>query len=112
MSFHHRNIRCLATEMYKVKNNLCSPFLQELFSYNEKTYKILRPNVRTVKMGDGSIRSFGPIVWNTMLPNKIKESPNLNIFRDRIGSWVPEGCPCRLCKNHNNNCLCYLCKDD
>ena len=97
---------------YKVKNHLCPPFLQELFSYNEKTNKFLRPNVRTVKMGDGSIRSFGPIVWNTMLPNTIKESPNLNIFKDRIRSWVPNGCPCRLCKNHNNDCLCHLCKDD
>ena len=112
VSFHHRNIRCLATEMYKVKNDLSPPFLQELFTYNENTKKFTRPNVRTVKMGDGSIRSFGPIVWNTMLPDTIKESPTLDIFKDRIKSWIPSGCPCRLCNNHNNDCLCRFCKDE
>ena len=112
LSFHHRNIHCLATEMFKVKNNLCPTFIQELFSFNEKTNKFLRPNVRTEKMGKGSIRSFGPIVWNTMLPENIKESPNLSIFKDRIKNWIPTTCKCRLCKDHNNNCTCLFCKED
>ena len=112
LSFHHRNIHCLATEMFKVKNNLCPTFIQELFSYNEKTNKFLRPNVRTEKMGKGSIRSFGPIVWNTMLSEHVKESPNLSIFKDRIKNWIPTTCKCRLCKDHNNNCTCALCKED
>ena len=80
LSFHHRNIHCLAIEMYKVRNHLCPPFLQELFSYTENKNKFSRPNVRTVKMGEGSIRNFGPIVWNTMLPERMKDSSNLNIF--------------------------------
>ena len=111
VSFHHRNIRCLAIEMYKVKNNLCPSFMNDIFTYNGTTNKFLRPNVRTVKKGQGSIRSFGPIVWNIMLPEKIKSSPNINIFKDRIGSWVPGNCKCKLCKDHNNNCGCHLCGD-
>ena len=111
MSFHHRNIHAVATEMFKVKNNLCPKFIQELFTYNEHTDTFMRPNVRTVKMGDGSLRIFGPIVWNTMLPEGIKSSPSLSIFKDRIKSWLPDNCKCRLCKaSHNNNCLCYLCR--
>ena len=110
VSFHHRNIHCVAIEMYKVKNDLCPPFMKELFTYNERNNKFLRPNVRTVKKGQGSLRSFGPIVWNEMLPDKVKSSPNINIFKDRIKSWTPN-CKCKLCRDHNNNCKCYLCGD-
>ena len=111
ISFHHRNIHALALEMYKAKNNLCPPLMKELFTYIESTDKFLRPNVRTVKMGQGSIRILGPIIWNTMLPEKVKESSNINVFKDRIKSWIPNNCKCRLCNNHNNDCKCYLCKD-
>ena len=111
VSFHHRNIRCLAIEMFKVRDGVCPQFMNELFTYNERTNKFVRPNVRTVKMGQGSIRSFGPIVWNAMLPDRIKSSPNINIFKDRIKSWVPVGCKCRLCDDHNNNCTCLFCRD-
>ena len=111
VTVHHRNIQCLATEMYKVKNDLCPQFLKDLFTYNESRKKFLRPYARTVKMGDGSIRCFGPIVWNTMLPEDVKESPSLQIFKERIKSWTPTDCKCRLCNNHNNDCSCYICAD-
>ena len=111
LSIHHRNIHALAREMYNVKNNLCPPFMNEIISYSEITDKFHRPNVRTVKMGQGSIRSFGPIVWNTMLPKKVKESPNISIFKERIKSWIPKNCKCKLCNSHNNDCKCHICKD-
>ena len=49
LSIHHHNIHVLATEMYKVKKNICPSFMKEIFSYNENTDKFLRPNVRTVR---------------------------------------------------------------
>ena len=57
-----------------------------------------RPNVNTVKKGDRSLRSFGPIVWNTMLPNELKECGSLDLFKTSIKSWKPDNCPCELCK--------------
>ena len=111
LSIHHRNIHVLATEMYKVKKNKCPSFMKEIFDYNESTDKFHRPNVRTVRMGQGSIRYFGPIVWNTMLPENVKKSENLNIFKEKIKSWKPINCKCRLCNNHNNDCICHICKD-
>ena len=111
MRIHHRNIHCLATEMYKVKNDLSPPFMNEIFSYNEYREKFYLPYARTTKMGQGSIRIFGPIVWNTMLPKNVKDSPSLNVFKDRIKSWVPITCKCRLCNNHNNDCSCDICAD-
>ena len=44
------------------------------------------------------------------LPKIVKESPSLNIFKDRIKSWIPDNCKCRLCNDHNNDCSCHICK--
>ena len=79
--------------------------MKEIFCYtgNKGTRSgdtFLRPNVDTVKMGDRSLRSFGPIVWNTMLPEKLKACKSLNEFRTGIKSWVPHNCPCELCKTY------------
>ena len=60
----------------------------------------LRPHVECVKKGDRSLRSFGPIVWNAMLPEKLKKCESLDTFKDSIKSWVPENCPCELCKTY------------
>ena len=104
---HYRNLHQLAIEMYKVKNNLSPPFMQELFTHlgvgcGTRTGgdKFLRPNVDTVHNGEHSLRSFGPILWNTMLPKKIKDSESLEKFKECIKSWTPENCNCTLCKNY------------
>ena len=31
-----------------------------------------RANIKTVLSGEGPLRSFGPIVWNELLPNEYK----------------------------------------
>ena len=59
-----------------------------------------RPNVNSVKKGDRSLRSFGPIVWNTMLPDKLKQCKCLSEFQIAIKSWQPGNCPCELCKTY------------
>ena len=98
VSFHHRNIHNLAIEMFKVKNHLSPLFMKEIFSYNETINRFVYPKVRT-DMGKLSLRSFGPVVWNTMLPESIKSSENINIFKERIKLWIPDNCQCRLCSD-------------
>ena len=62
--------------MYKVKNKLSPPLISELFLNNDSGHNtragvnFLRPNVNTVFKGVNSLRTFGPIVWNSMLPDK------------------------------------------
>ena len=60
----------------------------------------VRPNINSVKKGDRSLRSFGPIVWNTMLPDKLKQCESLDEFKDSIRSWKPDNCHCELCKTY------------
>ena len=56
------------------------------------------PNVNTEYMGKLSLRYFGPLVWETMLPEKFKGITVLESFKEEIKTWVPRNCPCRLCK--------------
>ena len=98
VSFHHRNIHTLAMEMYKVKNDLCPLFMKDIFTYNKANDKFICPKVRT-DMGKLSICSFGPIVWNTMVPYNIKSSLNIKNFKEKIKTWVPDNCDCNLCKD-------------
>ena len=50
-------------------------------------------------MGKLSLRYFGPVLWETMLPEKYKIIDNLAKFEDDIKDWVPD-CKCRLCKTY------------
>ena len=106
LTFHHRNIHHVAIEMFKIKHDLSPPFMKEIFTnkVNEKGTRsgdtFERPNVDSVKKGDRSLQSFGPIVWNTMLPAKFKDCKSLDEFKLSIKSWIPKGCPCELCKTY------------
>ena len=89
LTFHHKNIHQLAIEMFKVKNKLSPSFMTDIFKFvgNQNTRsgdKFAGPNVNTVKKGECSLRNFGPIVWNTMLPNELKECKDLINFKHKI----------------------------
>ena len=107
VTIHHRNIQEVAIEMFKVKNNLCPEFIKNLFSQiNTQTRSnasFHRQNVNTVYNGEQTLRSFGPIVWDTMVPEDLKKITDLQDFKDKIRAWIPESCICRLCKNYVPN---------
>ena len=100
---HHRNIQLVAIEMYKVKNDLCPEILKGFFKLNPNPKlgnDFFRPNVNKVFKGEGSLRWFGPIVWNDMVPKELKAVLTLQKFTAEIRKWVPSNCPCRLCKEY------------
>ena len=90
----------------RVKHDLSPPFMKEIFIHksNEKGTRsgdtFVRPNVDTVYKGEQSLRCFGPIVWNSMLPEKLKSCKSLSEFKSRIKFWTPDNCPCKLCKTY------------
>ena len=92
--------------MFKVKHDLSPPFMKEMFTYlsNGKGTRsgdtFVRPNVDSVNKGEQSLRSFGPIVWNIMLPSRLKTCKSLSEFKSNIKSWVPDNCLCKLCKTY------------
>ena len=104
VTMHVRNLRLLATEMFKVKNNLTPSFIVELFPRFERVYNLrnkrefIRPKVNTVQWGIESIRYFGPTIWD-ILPEEIKSATTLVSFKQKIQNWKGLDCPCRLCKD-------------
>ena len=56
------------------------------------------PRVNTVYKGDdSSLRHLGPLVWQ-IVPTHLKTSFSLKEFKEGIKNWIPQQCPCRLCK--------------
>ena len=103
VSIHHRNIQALVTEMLIVKNNIAPEIMKELFApkmsqydlYNNDLFK--RRRINFVRPGTESVSYLDPKIWG-FGPNEIEESESLNAFKLKIKRWVPEGCPCRICK--------------
>ena len=103
---HHRNIQKVAIEMFKVKHNLCPEMVQSIFCRRDgkkSGASFLRPQINSVHNGEQSFRSFGPVVWDTMLPDNIKTISNLEEFKEVIKDWVPANCLCRLCRDYIPN---------
>ena len=93
----------MATEIYKVMQGISPPLLNEMFVPCQSNYELHgnnfleRRRVKSVRYGTESISSLAPKIWE-ILPNEIKDSDTLQIFKAKIKKWVPVECPCRLCK--------------
>ena len=57
-------------------------------------------NINGEYMGKMSLRYFGPVVWETMLPEEFKSITDLDKFKEDIKKWEPSNCKCRLCKKY------------
>ena len=108
VSMHHRNIQALAIEMYKIKNDLSTEILSNIFTQRTQNHYSLRnasdfqiPFVRTVYHGTESISYLGPEIWD-IVPAEMKNAISLNSFKAQIKKWLPFNCPCRLCKPYIN----------
>ena len=107
-TIHHRNLQKLATEMFKVKNNLSPVFMKNVFFDSTNPYNLRKmpefgiSNVHTVHNGTETISFRGPKTWS-LVPQEIKNSKSLIEFKNKIKYWKPVGCTCRLCKTYIYN---------
>ena len=56
-------------------------------------------NSRTVFFGTESIINLGAKLWN-IVPENIKSSESLSVFKCKIKYWTPNHCPCQICKTY------------
>ena len=88
--------------MFKVKYGLCPEIMRDIFrlniNLNPRTTFVI-PKVNGEFMGKLSLRYFGPVVWETMLPDKYKAITDLYKFKEDIKDWIPD-CKCRLCRTY------------
>ena len=103
VSIHHRNLEALATEMFKISNNSSPSIVKEIFQKRIVPYNLRSENsfmsrqVNSVYHGTESLSFLGPKIWE-QVPQEIKESENIAIFKSKIKKWTPSHCPCRLCR--------------
>ena len=123
VSIHHCNIQKLAIELYKAKNNLSPMSMNEIFpdgNYNgldlRSQTEFSVPHVNNVNHGQETLRFIGPKIW-ALIPDSLKETSSLTIFKNKIKKWVPKECPLqimqtlciwiRLCLY--NLLICFVC---
>ena len=108
-SIHERNIKILATEMFKVSKNLAPSEMQEIFKLKDKPdynlrYSSLffRPLVKSVYKGTASLSFLGPKIWD-ILPDTYRDMLDLNSFKLALRRQRRVSCPCRICKVYMAN---------
>ena len=103
VSIHHRNLQLLVTEMFKFLKGISPQIMAKVFKVNERNYNLRTDtsfstnNVRTMNYGQQSISYLAPKIWN-LVPEDIKESATVTLFKAKIKRWVPDVCPCTLCQ--------------
>ena len=107
VSIHERNVKILATEVYKVSNNFSPPDMNEIFEVRNEHLYNLRQNSQffqplSVYHGTESPSYLVPKVWN-ILPNIYKNTDSVHKFKKSIKKWKTENCPCKICKKYITN---------
>ena len=103
VNIHVTNLQRLMTHMYKCVNNLAPPISRDTFIPRQNPHNIRNFrefcsfNNYTVKYGTETVLYRAPQLWQ-QLPQEIKESKTLAIFKIRIKQWKTPNCQCRLCK--------------
>ena len=105
VSTHQRNLQLLTTEIFKVKNGVSTGLTEDNFHFVNKPYDLrnnrilFRKRNRTVFYGTESLSSLAPRIWE-LIPQSLKDEPELSQFKTKIKTWATSQCPCRLCKKY------------
>ena len=89
VSIHHRNIRLLSIELYKVKHNFSNQVMSELFNLRNINYDFRSQTdfelglIYTTAYGVRSLKYFVPKIWN-IAPIDIRNSDSLSEFTTKI----------------------------
>ena len=103
VSLHQRNLQLLLVEILKTKENLNPSFMKDVLverteNYNLRSGNTLQlPKARTTTYGIESVSFPGSLFWHA-LPEGLKKSENLTVFKRELRSWKGLDCKCRLCK--------------
>ena len=85
-TIHHRNLQKLATEIYKIHNNLSPSLMITVFPDRSMPYNLRNiipfqsTNVSTVSYGTETLFFRGPKTW-ALVPDGINHSKTLAVFK-------------------------------
>ena len=107
VSIQQRNIKLLATEIFKTQSNLNPSFMKQIFVQKDVPYHLrscrntFAPRPKTIGYGIESACFLGSRIWHA-IPSYIEESQILNNFKGKIQSYELD-CSCRLCRFYIGN---------
>ena len=91
--------------MFQIKHGQYPEIVSDIFAQTTQYYNFRQNrdfrirSVKSVYHGSESIYHLRPKIWK-IVPAKMKETNSLNSFKIEIRKWVPQTCPCRLCKQY------------
>ena len=91
----------LVTELYEVQYGLAAELMNYIFQKREVMYNFRNNstfetrNIESVYNVSETMYFLGPKMWE-LLPSKIKDPENLNIFKSNIKLQKPENHLCRV----------------
>ena len=109
VSIHYRSWKCLFAGICKDKMGLSPPIMNGILTLDQNAlYNLIsgvtvtRRNIKTNKFDFETISTIGVVLWGD-LPNNIKNTDSLNIFKYKIKQWKPDNCPCKMSRNFIQN---------
>ena len=109
VSIHHRNLRTLAVEQFKVFKGLSPVIFAETFPVRQQSNYNMRknsyfamPRAKTVNHGLESLSYLGSKLWDS-IPSHMKITDSINEFKHVTKTWKLDLCSCRLCKVYLQN---------
>ena len=102
---HQRNLHLLATEIFKVKNEMSTGLTEDIFHFVNRPYDLrnngmlCRKRNRSVFYGTDSLSSLAARIWE-LIVQSFKDETELSQFKTKIKTWTTSQFPCRLCKKY------------
>ena len=97
----YRNIQSFAIELYKVKHTISNSLILDIFPLRLVNYYLrtqndfIKPSTNFTRYGLKSLNGFALKVWD-MIPDEIKSSSTVEIFKNKIRKWWPTDCDCHI----------------
>ena len=104
-SVHQKCIEFLMIEVYKYLNGLSPDIMNTIFKLRQNTYNLRHfhaiesQNPRTRKFGLDSIAYIASQLWK-YVPEEIRNSASLLIFKESIKKVPLISCSCHCCKTY------------
>ena len=98
VSIHQKQLRILATDVFKSLGDINSDFMKSYFTIKEKPYSLLLlkiPSTRFKRYGTNSIVFRACLVWNK-LPLSVKQSQSLTKFKSKIKALKKKNAPAKF----------------
>ena len=115
VTVHHRNLRVLAIEMYKISHDQSPQFMKNLVEEIDTKY-CTRCSFNVKKGDDGNTSNYHPQKTNTtslcqffrwlepkiwaQIPDQLKTIDFLAAFKNQAKRVNFDNCPCNICKEY------------